>query len=289
MTDNRSRWFVSTEWLADHLSAPDVVVVDGSWYLEITQRNGYEDYLEEHIPGAIYFDIDKIADADTSLPHMLPRPEVFSSKMRKMGIGDGQRIVVYDGDGMVSAARVWMMFRLMGVEDVVILDGGLAQWDDEQRPLDNEPVQRPERHFTARFNHGGVRDMADVRRALETGNAQVVDTRPAGRFEGKDPEPREGVPSGHMPGAISVPAIELLTVEGHLKEADKIRQALIDAGVDLSKPIISTCGSGVTAAILNLALDVIDHHDHALYDGSWAEWATAGGEIDDRGPEHGTE
>ncbi len=283
MTDNRSRWFVSTEWLAEHLNAPDVVVIDGSWYLEITQRNGYQEYLEEHIPGAIYFDIDEIADAGTSLPHMLPRPEVFASKMRKMGIGDGQRIVVYDGDGMVSAARVWWMFRLMGVEDVVILDGGLPKWDDEQRALDDEPVHRPERHFTARFDHSGVRDLADVKKVLTDGGAQVVDTRPAGRFIGKEPEPRDGVPSGHMPGGISLPASDLLTVDGNLKDADGIRKTLADAGIDPSKPIITSCGSGVTAAILNLALEVIDHHNHALYDGSWAEWATAGCEIEDRG------
>lgn len=283
MTDNRSRWIVSTEWLAEHLEAPDVVVVDASWYLEITQRNGYQDYLREHIPGAVFFDLDEIADVKSPFPHTMPRPEVFASKMRKMGIGDGQKIVIYDGDGMMSAARVWWTFRLMGVDDVVILDGGLAKWEEEHRPIDDEPVRRPERHFTARFDHGGLRDITDVQKALGDARIQVVDTRPSGRFNGTEPEPRDGIPSGHMAGAISLPSTDLL-VDGHrMKDADGIRQTLADAGVDPSKPIITTCGSGVTASILNLALEVIGHHNHALFDGSWAEWASSDMPIEDLG------
>ena len=285
MSDARSRWIVSTDWLAEHLDAPDVVVVDGSWYLEVTKRDGYKDYLEEHIPGAIYFDIDEIADTTSPLPHMLPRPEAFASQMRKMGIGDGQRIVVYDGDGMVSAARVWWTFRLMGVEDVVILDGGLAKWEDEGRELTDIIPQRPPRHFTARLDHGCVRDLDDVTKALANGTAQVVDTRSAERFNGKDPEPRVGIPSGNMAGSMNVPATDLITIPDHsLKSAADIRQVLTDAGVDLSRPIISSCGSGVTAAILNLALEVIEHPHHSLFDGSWTEWATAGQPIQNPGP-----
>ena len=284
MSDHRSRWFVSTDWLAEHLDAPDVVVLDASWYLEITQRNGYEDYLREHIPGALYFDIDEIADTKSELPHMLPRPEVFASKMRKMGIGDGQKIVIYDGEGMVSAARVWWTFRLMGVEDVVILDGGLAKWEDEGRPVTDDVVARPERHFTARFDHSGVRELDEVKRALESGSAQIVDTRSNERFLGKDVEPRDGIPSGHMRESINVPSTDLLAGHGLMKDADGIRQVLTNAGVDLDRPVITSCGSGVTAAILNLALEVIGHRDHAMFDGSWTEWASAGMPVEDAGP-----
>ncbi|PLX39426.1 MAG: 3-mercaptopyruvate sulfurtransferase [Hyphomicrobiales bacterium] len=271
---------VSTDWLAEHIESPDVVLIDGSWYLEITKRNGYEEYLEEHLPGAVYFDIDDIADTASTLPHMLPNTTVFASKMRKLGIGDGQKIVIYDGEGYISAPRVWWTFRLMGVTDVVILEGGLPKWDDEQRPLDFGLVKRQERHFTARFDHGGVRDMDDVEKALATGSAQVVDTRAHGRFIGKDPEPREGVASGHMKGAINLPGADLLTIDGQLKDNDGIRAAIAEAGIDLSKPIITSCGSGVTASLLNFALEVIGHHDHSLYDGSWTEWVVAGKPIE---------
>ena len=272
--------FVTTEWLADHLTSPDVVVVDGSWYLEVTGRNGYREYLEEHIPGAVYFDIDAVADPNSTLPHMLPDTTVFASKMRKLGIGDGQRIVVYDGDGLVSSPRVWWTFRLMGVEDVVILEGGLAKWDDEQRPLEAGAVERRERHFTARFDHSGVRDLADVEKALASGGAQVVDNRPAGRFTGRDPEPREGIAPGHMAGAISLPGADLLTPRGYLKDDEALRETIAAAGIDLGKPIITSCGSGVTASIMNFALEVLGHHDHALYDGSWTEWVRAGKPIE---------
>ncbi|MBB4301474.1 thiosulfate/3-mercaptopyruvate sulfurtransferase [Rhodobium orientis] len=288
MIDARSRWIVSTDWLAGHLDAPDVVIVDASWYLPTSGRDAAAEYRVEHIPGAVFFDIDAIADTTSSLPHMLPRPEAFSSTMRKMGIGDGQRIVVYDAVGMFSAARVWWTFRLMGVEDVVVLDGGLAAWRAEERPLTDDIPDRPERHFTARFDHGAVRDFAEVRHALAGNTAQVVDLRPQARFNGTEPEPREGLPSGHMPGGISLPMAELLVADGsRMKEADGIRAALTGAGIDLHRPIVSSCGSGVNGAVLNLALEVIGHPHHALFDGSWTEWASAGGEIEDKGPVRG--
>ncbi|MEZ5840601.1 MAG: 3-mercaptopyruvate sulfurtransferase [Hyphomicrobiales bacterium] len=279
MTDKRSCCFVTTEWLAAHLDAPDVVVVDASWYLEVTKRDGHAEYLEEHIPGAIYFDIDDVADANTTLPHMLPRPEVFSSKMRKLGIGDGQKIIVYDGNGLVSAPRVWWTFKTMGATDVAILEGGLLKWDDDQDNLEAGEVMRAERHFTSRFNAGAVADVDDVRKALETGSWQVVDTRSEGRFLGEKPEPREGVPSGHMPGALNVPFTDLVTPMGCLRPDEELRAALDKAGVDLSRPIICSCGSGVTAAVLMLALAVLGHRDNVLYDGSWTEWVREGGEI----------
>ena len=276
MSDTRSRWFVTTKWLNDHLDAPDVVAVDASWYLEVTQRDGHEEYLADHIPGAVYFDIDDVADQASKLPHMLPRPEVFSSKMRKLGIGDGQKIVVYDGNGMVSAPRVWWTFRTFGVKDVVILQGGLPQWEDEDFDIDSGPVLRPERHFTSRFNAGAVADLEDVKRALETGSAQVVDTRSEGRFQGVKPEPREGIVSGHMPGAFNVPMTELVTPFGCLRPDEELIAAIEKAGVDLSRPIICSCGSGVTAAVLAFALEILGHRNYTLYDGSWTEWVLAG-------------
>ena len=276
MTDTRSRWQVSTEWLAEHLSAPDTVVVDASWYLEVTKRDGQAEYLEDHIPGAVYFDIDDIADKSSPLPHTLPDPVVFSSKVRKLGIGDGQRIIVYDGTGLISAPRVWMMFRIMGVDDVAILDGGLPKWEDEQRPTESGRTRRAERHFTARFNHGAVADLADTMKALETGSAQVVDTRSALRFSGKGPEPRPGIPSGHMPGAINLPFSDILTPDFRLKPEADLCAAITAAGIDLKKPIITTCGSGVTASILNFALETLGVRNHRLFDGSWTEWTAAG-------------
>ncbi len=268
--------FVTTDWLAEHLASPDVVVVDASWYLPGSNRDGREEYLEAHVPGAVYFDIDDVKDPDSPLPHMLPDPIVFSAKMRKLGIGDGQRIIVYDGDGFFSAPRVWWTFRLMGVEDVTILEGGFARWTAEERPVEAGPVERRERHFTARFDHGGVRDTEEVARALQTDSAQVVDNRPTARFTGEAEEPRAGIPSGHMPGAINLPGPDLLTPDGSLKDDQALRETFAAAGVDLSRPIITSCGSGVTASATNFALEVLGYHNHALYDGSWTEWAQSG-------------
>lgn len=270
---DRSRWFVSTEWLADHLSAPDVVVVDGSWFLPSMNRDAKAEYAAGHIPGAVFFDIDAIADASSGLPHMLPRPEAFSSAVRKLGIGDGMRIVIYDGAGLFSAPRVWWTFRVMGARDVVILDGGMPKWRAEGRPVDAEPVSRPPRHFTARFDHGMVRDLGDVRKALADGSATVVDARPADRFRGEAPEPRAGVRSGHMPGARNLPFGRLIR-DGKLAEPTAVAAAFEEAGVDLSRPVITSCGSGVSAAILWLGLESIGHGRMGLYDGSWAEWGS---------------
>lgn len=270
---DRSKWFVSTEWLAKHLNAPDLVVVDGSWYLPTLNRDAHAEYLDGHIPGALYFDIDKIADVESGLPHMLPRPEAFSSHMRRLGIGDGQRIVVYDGAGMFSAARVWWTFRAFGVRDVVILDGGLPQWKAEGRAIEDGAVSKPPRHFSARIDHSIVRDLGDVRAALASGSAQVVDARPADRFAGTAPEPREGVRSGHMPGALNVPFTSIMDGD-LLKEPAALAAAFAAAGVDTHKPIVTTCGSGVTAAVLLLGLEMVGARNVALYDGSWAEWGS---------------
>ena len=228
MTDERtpaSRWLVTTQWLEEHLAAPDIVVVDGSYYLAAMNRDGYQEYLAAHIPGAVFFDINKIADTTSTLPHMLPRPEAFSSAMRALGIGDGQTIVVYDGMGMFSAARVWWTFRVFGVREVFILDGGLPKWKAEGRPIEFGETRRTPRHFTARFNHAAVAAVGDVQKALSDPSIQVVDARAAGRFDGTAPEPRPNLPSGHMPGALNMPYDKLLE-DGRLIAAQAHRRRL---------------------------------------------------------------
>jgi thiosulfate/3-mercaptopyruvate sulfurtransferase len=263
--------FVSTEWLAQHLSAPDLVVVDASWHLPTENRDAHAEFLAGHIPGAVHFDIDAICDKKSSLPHMLPDPVAFSSAMRKMGIGDGQRIVVYDSYGLFSAPRVWWTFRAFGVEDVVVLEGGLPKWKAEGRALEDDESRRRPRHFTARFDHGAVAGVSEIKHALAAKTAQVVDARSAGRFRGEEPEPRPGLRSGHIPGSLNLPWTDILE-NGALKSPDALRRAFADAGVDIDRPVITTCGSGVSAAILSLALEQLGHRVAGLYDGSWAEW-----------------
>jgi thiosulfate/3-mercaptopyruvate sulfurtransferase len=268
---------VSTEWLAQRLDAPDLRVVDGTWYLPSQGKNGRAEFAAQHIPGAVFFDIDEIADTESGLPHMLPSPEKFSARVRKLGLGDGNRIVVYDQHGMMSAARVWWTFRVFGHKDVAVLDGGLPKWLREGRPVEDRPPQPRERHFTARLNNFMVRDATQIRRNLDERREQVVDARSAGRFNGTDPEPRPGLRRGHIPRSFNVPYGTLLdpTTQTFLP-AEAIAARFRDAGVDLAKPIVTSCGSGVTAAVLSLALHLIGHNDVALYDGSWAEWGRPG-------------
>ena len=268
---------VSTEWLAQRLDAPDLRVVDGTWYLPSQGKNGRAEFAAQHIPGAVFFDIDEIADTDSGLPHMLPSPEKFSARVRKLGLGDGNRIVAYDQHGMMSAARVWWTFRVFGHKDVAVLDGGLPKWLREGRPVEDRPPQPRERHFTARLNNLMVRDGAQIRRNLDERREQVVDARSAGRFNGTDPEPRPGLRRGHIPRSFNVPYGTLLdpTTQTFLP-AEAIAARFRDSGVDLAKPIVTSCGSGVTAAVLSLALHLIGHNDVALYDGSWAEWGRPG-------------
>ncbi|MDQ0316335.1 3-mercaptopyruvate sulfurtransferase [Amorphus orientalis] len=272
MQDHRYQYLVSTEWLSDHLGAPDLVVLDGSWHLPTSDRKAETEYRQAHIPGAIFFDIDAVSDKDSDLPHMLPSPAQFASTMRRLGVGDGQTIVIYDSVGIYSAPRVWWMFRAMGAPRVFVLEGGLPRWLSEERPVEDGVVRRPQRHFTARLDHAMVATRDDVINALRTGEATVVDARSAERFAGTAPEPRKGVRSGHMPGARNLPYTRLIGPDGSLKAIDAVNEAFVDAGVDLSKPVITSCGSGVSAAILNLALRSLGHTSISVYDGSWAEW-----------------
>ncbi len=264
---------VSTEWLASHLKAPDVRVVDASWYLPAMQRDAKAEYAKQHIPGAVYFDIDEISDEASPYPHMLPSAIKFTSRVQKLGLGDGNRIVVYDGYPMLSAPRVWWMFRVFGHKDVAVLDGGINKWLAEGRPIEDLPPMPRQRHFSARLDNTMVRDTEAVKAALARGE-QVVDVRPAERFAGAVPEPRPGVRAGHMPGAINLPYTTLTDARGTMLPAEQLRERIKAAGIDLAKPVIASCGSGVSACILGLALDLLGAKNTTIYDGSWAEWGS---------------
>lgn len=263
---------VSTGWLAKHLKDPDLRLLDASWYLPDAGRDAKAEYAAAHIPGARFFDIDEISDARSELAHMAPPIEKFMSRMRAMGVGDGHQVVVYDGAGLLSAARVWWLFRLMGQENVAVLDGGLPKWVAEGYPTEDMPPIPRDRHMTVRFQNHLVRDVTQVAHASKLGSPQIVDARAAARFRGDAPEPREGLRAGHIPGARNVPFTTLLNDDKTLKSPDVARGIFEAAGVDLAKPIITSCGSGVTAAILALSLQRLGHTDWSLYDGSWAEW-----------------
>ncbi|MGP0089322.1 MAG: 3-mercaptopyruvate sulfurtransferase [Xanthobacteraceae bacterium] len=266
-----SRPLVSTEWLAERLGQADVVVVDASYYLPNMNRDAQAEYRAGHIPGALFFDIDAIADHSSDLPHMLPGPGQFAKEAGALGISNEDTIVVYDALGLFSAPRVWWTFRIFGADKVFILDGGLAKWKAEQRPVDAKAVNRPPREFEAQMNTGAVALQSDVQMALNGRGVQVVDARPADRFRGQAPEPRPGLRLGHIPGAFNVPATTLVE-DGRLAPPERLRQVFAASGVDLDKPIITSCGSGVTAATLWLALETIGKKPQGLYDGSWAEW-----------------
>ena len=268
---------VSTEWLAAHLDAPDVRIVDGSWYLPQAQRDPHAEYENEHIPGAVFFDIDEIADTDSPYPHMLPSPEKFSSRVRALGLGDGVRIVVYDGAGLFSAPRVWWMFRVMGHRDVVVLDGGLKKWKAEGRPLDDARPRHSARHFTARRDAPLVRDREAMLHNLDTCAEQVLDARSGRRFRAEEPEPRPGLKGGHIPGSLNLPSANLINSDGTLKSREELVRLFDDAGIDLSRPVITTCGSGVSACILALGLAALGHDRVSVYDGSWSEWGAVKG------------
>ena len=266
------KMLVSTKWLAVHLFDPDLRVLDASWYLPDMNRDARAEYEEDHIPGARFFDIDEISDKASDLPHMVPPVEKFISRMRAMGVGDGHQIVVYDGAGVFSAARVWWLFKLMGQNDVAVLDGGLPKWKAEGYPTEDiAPIFR-DRHMMVRRQNYMVKEVTQVSSASKLGDYEIIDARSPARFKGEAPEPREGLRSGHIPGSKNLFFRALLNKDGTMKDAAAIKSAFEGAGVDLDKPAITTCGSGVTAAILSLGLNLIGKTDHALYDGSWTEW-----------------
>ena len=266
-------WLIETDELARDLGAPDLVIIDATWYMPNEGKDAHAEYLGEHIPGALFFDIDEIADTKSTLPHMLPSPEKFSSRMRGMGVGDGSRIVVYDSRGLYSAARVWWTFRVMGVDDVSVLNGGLPKWRREGLPLERgAPPNRTTRHFTARRNLELVRDLSDMKALLKDKSAQIIDARAPERFAGKAPEPRAGLRSGHIPGSHNVPFGKLLNQDGTLKSAPELQRLFEQAGVDLNKPVVTSCGSGITASVLALGLAELGHRRTSVYDGSWSEW-----------------
>ncbi|WP_299646379.1 3-mercaptopyruvate sulfurtransferase [uncultured Jannaschia sp.] len=262
---------VSTRWLASRLASPDLRVIDASWYLPDMGRDGREEYAERHIPGARFLDLDEVSDARSALPHMAPPVEKFVSRMRRMGVGDGHTVVIYDGAGILSAARVWWLFRLFG-KQAAVLDGGLPKWIAEGREVTSDPPTIRDRHMNVAPRPDLMRDVIQVAQAAKLGHAQIVDARGAARFRGEAAEPRPGLRAGHIPGSRNVPYATLFEPDGTMKDGADLARAFIAAGVDLKRPVITTCGSGVTAAILNLGLARLGHDDHALYDGSWAEW-----------------
>lgn len=263
--------FVTTDWLGAHLGEPDLGLIDCSWHLPPTGRKGDAEFLASHIPGSVFFDIDVIADNSSGLPHMLPDAKLFAKAMTELGLGDGMRFVVYDSLGLFAVARVWWMLRAFGVKEVAILDGGLPKWMKEGRPIEAGPVKPKPRVFTPKLDANVVASLDEVRQVLADQSVQVLDARPADRFEGRAPEPRPGLKSGHMPGALNLPFVEIVE-HGQLKPRDALKAALAAHGVDLAKPVITTCGSGVSAAILSLAVEEAGGKVVGLYDGSWAEW-----------------
>jgi len=268
-----SRWLVTTDWLAAHLRDPNVVAVDGSYFLPTQKRDAHAEYRNGHIPGAVFFDIEAVSDHSTDLPHMLPGPTQFGEAVGGLGIGDGDTVVVYDSVGLFSAARVWWTFRLFGAKSVYILDGGLPKWQAEGRPLDADDAKRSPKKFNAEMNVAAVALLDDVRMAQTDDSVQIVDARSAERFAGTAPEPRPGLRSGHMPRSFNVPYDRVLD-NGRLASPECIAAAFTSAGVDLERPIITSCGSGVTAAILSFALNSLGKEAKGLYDGSWAEWGS---------------
>ena len=272
MANDDPKTLVSTDWLARHLKDPDLRVLDASWYMPDAGRDPRAEYDAAHIPGARFFDIDEISDHRSELPHMVPPVEKFMARMRAMGVGDGHQVVIYDGAGLFSAARVWWLFRLMGKTDVAVLDGGFPKWRAEGRPVEDMPPVIRDRHMTVQRQNHMVRDVTQVARAAKLHDHEIIDARPAERFRGDGPEPRAGLRAGHIPGSRNLPFDALLNDDGTMKDAEALKSAFAAAGVDLTKPAITTCGSGVTAAILSLALERIGKTDHAVYDGSWSEW-----------------
>ncbi|MBB3389522.1 thiosulfate/3-mercaptopyruvate sulfurtransferase [Rhizobium sp. BK275] len=273
MSDTKSRFVVSAEWLQAELGKPDLRVLDASFYLPAQKRDADAEYAAGHIPGAIRFDQDKIADHSTNLPHTIPSPDYFAAEAGKLGISENDRIVVYDGIGMFASPRVWWLFRVMGAKNVFVLDGGLDGWKAEGRPLETEVPRYAPAAFKANYDASRVVHLDQMRDIVSSAALQIADARSAGRFAASEPEPRAGMRSGHMPGARSLPS-GVFANQGRFKSLPELKQTIEDAGIDLSKPVVTSCGSGITAAIITLALESLGHTDNKLYDGSWSEWGS---------------
>ncbi|MCE2510549.1 MAG: 3-mercaptopyruvate sulfurtransferase [Alphaproteobacteria bacterium] len=266
---------VSTAWLAEHLVAPDVRIVDGTNQLPGSDLDPKEAYAQQHIPGAVFFDIGEIADTDSLYPNMLPPPEKFASRVSALGLGDGSRIVVYDAAGLVSAARVWWMFRYFGHKDIAILDGGLPKWIRDDHPVDDKPVHPSRRHFTPRVHNFLVRNTDQVLANLDSGREQVIDTRSAARYSGEVPEARPGLRAGHIPKSLNLPYPDILDPEEKtLLPADALKRKFDALGIDLKRPIVTSCGSGVTAGVVAFGLYLLGVENVPVYDGSWSEWGS---------------
>jgi len=263
---------VSTKWLAEHLNSPDIRIFDASWFLEEENRDGRAEFELAHIPNARFFDIDDVADHRSDLPHMAPPIEKFMSRMRSLGVGDGHQVVVYDSVGLRTAARVWWLFRLMGKEDIAVLDGGLPKWIADGYPVEDMPPIIRDRHMTVSRQAHLVKDITQVAAASKLQDYEIVDARSPERFYGREPEAREGLRAGHIPNSKNIYYADLLNADGTMKNNAKLKAIFDAAGVDLAKPVIATCGSGVTANIVTLAMSRMGHHNHSIYDGSWSEW-----------------
>ena len=272
MMKEDARILVSTKWLAKRLENAEVRVLDASWYLPGMDRNPIIEYEKRHIPNARFFDIDDISDNRSDLPHMVPPIEKFMSKVRKLGVGDGHQVIVYDGLGMFSAARVWWLFKMMGHKNIAVLDGGLPKWISDGFPINDKPPVIRDRHMMVDQISSYVKDVTQVAAASKLGDHEIVDARSSGRFRGEENEPRKGLRKGHIPNSKNVFFKLLLNEDQTFKNATELKRVFYSAGVDMTKPVITTCGSGVSAAVLNLGLELIGKTDHSLYDGSWTEW-----------------
>ncbi len=273
MSDTKSRFVVSADWLQAELGKSDLRVLDASFYLPAQKRDADAEYAAGHIPGAIRFDQDKIADHSTNLPHTIPAPDYFAAQVGKLGISENDRIVVYDGIGMFASPRVWWLFRVMGAKNVFVLDGGLDGWKAEGRPLETEVPHHAPATFKTNYDASRVVHLEQMRDIVASSALQIADARSAGRFAAAEPEPRAGMRSGHMPGARSLPS-GVFANQGRFKSLPELKQTIEDAGIDLTKPVVTSCGSGITAAIITLALESLGHTDNKLYDGSWSEWGS---------------
>ncbi len=271
MTAAKSKFVVSPDWVQKQLGAPEFRIVDASWYLPAQNRNGAAEYAAGHVPGAVFYDQDAIADHSTGLPHSVLAPEAFAQAMEKLGISDTDTIVVYDGPGIFTAPRVWWLLRIMGARNVFVMDGGLDGWKRDGRPLETDLPEPAVGHFRPQFNKDAITSYDEMFAIVSGGGRQIADARSAGRFAGEEAEPRAGMRSGHMPGARSMPSGSF-SVDGRLKDLDGLKATFEAAGIDLAAPVVTTCGSGITAAIITLALHSLGHEDNTLYDGSWSEW-----------------